>query len=136
MDTEGIRRQIGRCTDAASLGDIIAKCRQRRKVLAERAAVKAAEEAWERVKHLQHGDTVYCCALGVFLGGTIQRGDALRVVGVQPQAKLLWLDVDGKRWWFEPAGIARYDFQTQPPEDPCSKLDRAMAKRVGKLIGG
>jgi hypothetical protein len=136
MDVTTIKRMIGQCDDLKEIGIVETAIKERRTLIHKRLQEKAEADAWARVKNLKNGDTLYCCADGIFLGGTIQRGTVLTVYTVQPRAKRLWVtqqNVDHPLW-FKPAAIARYNLQTTPPTRPISPGELSVAKAVTEAI--
>ena len=100
----------------------------------ERASIQAVT-AWNRVKDLQPDTILYCCAKGIFLGGSLQRGDLMKVWCVQPRKKRLWVQyVDGRKKWFSPNGVVRYNLRTEPPEKPIGPTARQTMENTGKAI--
>jgi hypothetical protein len=130
-----VKRTLSKITDRKELHAIQDYCKQRCKTLFEREEAAAAQAAWIRCKDLPAGTMIYCHTHGIFLGGAIQRGTALRIYcAAQPRAKRIWASVvkDGKEsgvYWFGPAGIHRYDFQLTPPDNPVNeRLAASLAK--------
>jgi hypothetical protein len=135
MDTTKVKRIIGQCDDVKELNSIIAHAKRRADDLYKRAAAQQAAEAWERVKLLTHGTTLYCCASGTFVGGPLQRGDSMTVHCIQPRKKRLWVKLtSGEMYGLGPRFIARYDLRTEPPVAPLPGNERRMAEAVGKVI--
>lgn len=130
-----IRRLIGHLTDVKECGraSVVATERQRELLRRQMASKEAA--AWDRVRNLPEGTTLYCCASGTFMGGPFQRGDSMEFRCVQPRAKRLWVKTaDGKSYWFTPASINRYDLQLAPPANPISDDERKVVERItGRL---
>lgn len=137
MDTTTIKRMIGQCDVVAELAEVRRAVKDREELLHKRAREKAAAEAWDRVKGLKHGDKLWCCCEGIFLGGDIQRGTSMVVYTVQPKKKRVWVMLEGSSkptHWFGPEGVSRYNLRTQAPGEPVDKKLAASMKEVGKIL--
>ncbi len=86
------------------------------------------------------GQRVWCNASGVFLGGTVQRGTERVVAYIQKRARRVWLaapgqEKDRRRWvWYNAAGLLRYNFRPQPPDNPVDPQEAANLERLGRTI--
>ncbi len=85
------------------------------------------------------GQTVWCCKNGWSLEPDgWQRGDKGIVETVRPKARkravIIRRERDGQRWWFSPVGLKVEDFQTDPPDKPCSDTERAVFGGLGKVV--
>jgi len=137
MDTAKIKRNIGQCDDPHELSEIIKAAKDRQNLLYKRQAAKAAAEAWERVKGLAPGTVLYCCASGMFIGGTIQRGTRMEVLTIQPRAKRMWVKLADEKYpyhWFKPAGVHRYDLRLEPPANPMGEDEKNRLTELGKVL--
>ena len=130
-----IKGIIGQMTDEKALREIEKAARERIRVLAERRHTELCAQAWERLKSLPIGTTLYVCAGGTFVGGPFQRGDSFSVTHIQPRAKRIWVEYKGQRYWFEPQGMHRYDLRTEPPERPLDAEHRASMERIASRLG-
>jgi hypothetical protein len=140
MSMTSLKQSIARITDRKQLQELQAYCKERGTLLWKREEARSAAEAWERCKGLPVGTMLYCNASGIFLGGAIQCGTALRVYAPsQPRAKRIWATVvkDGKDegvYWFGPEGIHRYDLRTERPARATSDRLAGLAEEVGKVL--
>ena len=130
-------RSIAHCTDIKRLRKAITTAQRRISVLSKREYAARAAAAWDEAKQWDIGTTVWCCAAGTFLGGTIQRGWTATVTHIQPRAKRLWTQAaDGATRWFTPAGLVRYAIKTTPPDKPLSKANAKVAQAMGEALRG
>ena len=138
MDTTKIKRQLVRC-DHDQLSEIIRYCEKRKDKLLRDELEKKADEAWERAKQWTAGQTVYCCKSGYSLDPNgWQRGDKGTVQVIKPRARKWKIAIlserDNKTWWFAPRGLNQENFQTEPPDNPCSEDERARWGKFGNVI--
>jgi hypothetical protein len=135
MDTTKVKRMIGQCDDPKEVGEIIKAATNRQALLCKRQYQERCLEAWERVRVLARNATLHVCAGGTFLGGPLQRGDSMTVIGIQPRVKRLWARLqDGTSYWFGPAGVERYDLRLEPPASPIGPNERKLADSLGKAL--
>ena len=81
------------------------------------------------------GAPLFCCNVGTFIGGPLQRGDRVEVYAVQPRKRLLWVRAaNGRLLGFRPADIDRYDLQLTPPANPLSATARALSEGVANIL--
>lgn len=127
---------IGRINDTKELCRLGAAIRHRIKLLEHRAREARYAAAWERVKNLPAcGAPLFCCNVGTFIGGPLQRGDRVEVYAVQPRKRLLWVRAaNGRLLGFRPADIDRYDLQLTPPANPLSATARALSEGVANIL--
>ena len=135
MDKDSIIRSIAHCNDIQALREIVKAARGRESTLAQRKYQADCAAAWERVRGLPRGAALYCCAARTFIGGPMQRGDAVTVYAVQPRAKRLWVQMsDGKLVYLTPAGVNRYDLRTEPPASRLPELERKIVEAIAGRI--
>ena len=140
MSITNLKQSIARITDRKQLHELQAYCKERSSILWKREEAQKATEAWERCKNLPVGTMLYCNASGIFFGGAIQRGTALRIYApAQPRAKRIWTTIvrDGKDegvYWFGPEGIHRYDLRVEKPNNPVSDKMSASLAEVGSIL--
>lgn len=139
-----IKQAIARLGSLGELGQVASYCRQRQKVLQNRAWEARKAEAVKRAREFKQGQRVWCCAVGTFIGGApMQRGDSAIVYQWQPRKKVLWLRLENppKRWdpnrviGFDAHSLQRYNIRAEPPDgEPLSKWERNLADTVGGLV--
>jgi len=135
MDTTKVKRQLSRM-NLEQLRNVQEYIKDRIRKIHAKARQERQEQAWAWAKALKPGDKVWCCAEGMFLGGSIQRGDQLTVYHIQPRKKVLWLkpDPNSRYYAFRIPSIVRYNFKSTPPADPMGPEERRMAKVGGKIV--
>lgn len=140
MKITSLKQSIARITDRKQLTELTTYCKERSSLLWKREQEAAKVAAWERVKDLPVGTTLYCCASGWFLGGAVQRGTQFRIYHkAQPRAKRIWTCIvrNGKDegvYWFGPEGVQRYDLQLTLPANPVNDKMSASLAEVGKVL--
>ena len=140
MKITNLKQSIARITDRKQLQELQTYCKERSSLLWKREQERLIAEAWERCKNLPVGTVLYCNANGIFMGGAIQRGTALRIYhAAQPRAKRIWTSIvkDGKEegvYWFGPEGIHRYDLRLEKPDNPVSSKLSANLADVAKIL--
>jgi hypothetical protein len=142
MDLVKVKRMIGQCDEPKELSELVVACKKRQELLWQRARLKSEHEAWARIWGQKPGTRVYCHARGIFLGGSIQRGDAMEIYQVQPRAKRVWVKLRPDQpkekqelIWLGPGALARYEIQLEPlPDTPELQLDRKGLAEVGKIL--
>jgi hypothetical protein len=103
--------------------------------LCEIRLAKSEADAWEWANTLTRGETVYCNASGMFLGGDIQRGIKLTFHMLQPRKKIAWFKLENEKFhWFGPKGLYRYKLQREEPTEPLSPTLAKMAIEMGKAL--
>lgn len=131
-----IRRAIGQITDLAELRRIEAACRERRRLLDQRAWEQRCQEKWEAIKALPLGTELHVCAEGKFFSGPFQRGDSMQLVAIK-RSRRAWVKTPaGKTYWLDSAGLARYDLRPAPPADPMPTEERQRVEEMGRRLQG
>jgi len=140
MNITNLKQSIARITDRKQLQELQTYCKERSSLLWKREEAQKVTEAWERCKDLPVGTMLYCNTHGFFLGGSIQRGTALRIYArSQPRAKRIWTTIvrNGKDegvYWFGPEGIHRYDLRLTQPDSPVTDKMSANLAEVGAIL--
>jgi len=135
-----LKQSIARINDRKQLTELSTYIKERSSLLWKREEEAAKVTAWNRVKDLPVGTTLYCNANGWFLGGAVQRGTQFRIYhAAQPRAKRIWTCIvrDGKDegvYWFGPEGVHRYNLQLTCPTNPISDKMTASLADVGKVL--
>lgn len=130
MDVSRIKASITRSRDIEAIREIISHAKARIYAIEAEKHAAGVAAAWAAVKGLEIGTVLYINAEGTFLGGPWQRGDAVRLTHIQPRAKRIWTENDGKSYWFDARGVYRYALKTTPPSNPLPKEEREMVSRV------
>ena len=135
MDVSKVKRMIGHCNSMDELREVKKAVGARQNILIKRARQKKRDEKVEWARTLKVDEFIYCCAEGTFLGGPLQRGDALVVEHWQPRAKRLWVRTinEDRQLWFEAKGMVRYDLRSEKPDNPVSDSERRLANRVSEV---
>lgn len=137
MDLSRMKRIVGQCQETGELTKLERHISKRISVLANRAHKAGVDRQWEIIKNAKVGDTLYVTTAGAFVGGDIQRGDALKVSYVQPRAKRIWFyGENGKAndMYMNASQAMRYLLRFEPPEKPMSETERNMHKRIGENL--
>ncbi len=136
LTIEAVIEFINGLEDIKALDKIRTVANDRQKSIFKAIQEKRHAEAWERVRHRDPGDVLYCNMSGTMIGGLgIQRGDRVKIYSIQPRKKLLWITLANKKTYgLRPAMIHKYDLRFTKPEKPISDYDRKMAEGMGKVL--
>lgn len=131
-----LKRAVGQCKDVQELRELRRAVVERIGVLEKREYQKRVDEAWERIKGIPLGTVLHVCCTGTFFGGPFQRGDSFKVTYIQPKAKRIWIEHQGKvNGLYLPAvQVERYDLRTEPPANPMDSEQRASVERMAGRI--
>lgn len=105
---------------------------------------RAVTERWKRLEKCRRDTTLYVTTKGMFLGGPLQRGDAVKVVRVDKDQEILHVRLhrirgkiikgDDSQFAFRPRDCTRYGLDRDPPEQSASAADRKMADALGEVM--
>lgn len=134
MSKDEILFFIATCDDAEVCDTISNAAAKRRKEIHTKAYEARVAEFWKRTNVWKVGQTLYCGAAGTFIGGPLQRGDKGTIYAIQPKKKVLWLSIGKRTIGFNATMLLRYHLQPDPPENPATKIDRAISERLAKAF--
>ena len=135
MDLTKMKRSVGQCDDIKDLSNLGQHIKKRVELLRKREWAATVSAVWNEIKDCKAGDVLYVTCRGAFVGGSIQRGDALKVSCLQPRAKRIWFyGKDGEQHAFYMGCVdaARYKLSKTQTDNPMSEESKAIHERMGE----
>jgi len=112
---------ISRISETRDLHDLRRYINERVRLIGKRQYEAALVEARARMRTLQAGMRVWCCAEGTFIGGPFQRGDEFEVIrSMGHRVRYLWVKLlrTGKSYSMPIREFHWYNLRPEKPENP------------------